>query len=57
LRLGVVVDTVDVAASAIGRRRGLGRGATALIGGGALALALMGVESLRRLGRARPSAA
>ena len=49
LRLGLVVDTVDVAASALGRRRGLSRWGTALVGGGAIVLAMMGAESLRRM--------
>ena len=56
LRLGVVVDTVDAAASALGRRRGVNRWGTALVGGGAVIFAVMGAESLRRVGTTAPRA-
>ena len=57
LRLGLVVDTVDVAASVVGRRGGLSRWGTALVGGGAIVLAMMGTESLRRISSGTQGAA
>ena len=53
LRLGLLVDTVDVAASALARRQGVNRWGSALVGGGAMVLAVMGAESLRRVGSPR----
>lgn len=55
LRLGVVVDTVDVAATAIARRRGASRWAAAIVGGGAAVLAAMGAVVLRQLDTKAPA--
>ena len=49
LRLGLVVDTVDVAATALARRGGTSRLAAVLVGGGAAVFAAMGAISLRNV--------